>query len=300
MLPLTREYVNAERSKKPKKEEKLLRRWIGYFKKLTRECGHGYWRWYNYGSLVAEGENIVAAMEWAYKSNKPQVALDLMPSIYWYLDTVGRWNEMLKYGKQALDLANLVGDRLSTVGLLSLLGWTLGQMGEYEEAKKFLKRGLSTCREINGHERYEAETILLIDLAQIARKRGDYAKARGLYERSRQIIKSHSLSDQHQANLDYELGKLARDQGKWHLAQNHYLKVENWASRKKEKKEPFDLALARGAQGNRALALYHLGKYEEARRLVIDSIEFFKHHGGKGYLALLKYRYALIEEALEL
>ena len=298
MLPLTKEYATSERSKKPDREEAFVERWIEFFRKLTEDCGNSYWRWYNYEPLVVEGENIIAAVEWAYRSNKPQVVLDLMPSVYWYLDIAGHWNDVLKYGERALELANLVGDRLSVVGLMCLFGWTLGQMGKYSEGEQFLGQGLSTCKLIRGSGRYEAESAVLVHLGQIARKSGEYAKARSFYEKSSEVIESHDLSDQHQTNLDYEWGKLARDRGDWKLAKEYFAKVDDWAGRKEEKEQPFDVALARGAQGNYALALYHIGEYEKAKRLCIDSLKFFEQQGGKGYLAALKYRYALIEEAL--
>lgn len=298
MLPLTTEYARAERFGEPDKGGSLETRWINYFRQFTKEFGNGYWRWYNYELLVSEGKNILAALDWAYSSGEAQIALDLMPAVYWYLDVVGRWNDMLKYGQRALDLVNSVGDRASAVGLMSMFGWTLGQMGEFSEAKEFLQRGLSACESIGGNERHVAKCNMLAHLGQVARKARDFAKARTLYGEASKIVKTHNLTDEHQANIDYELGKLARDQGDWELAREFFFKVYDWAKEKQEDHQILDTALAMGAQGNLALALYHQSAYGEARDLCIDSIRFFEKQGGKGYLAVLKHRYALIEEAL--
>jgi tetratricopeptide (TPR) repeat protein len=43
---------------------------------------------------------------------------------------------------------------------------------------------------------------------------------------------------------------------------------------------------------------YRQGQAREAKDYCLKSLEFFEEHGTKGYLATLKYRLALAEEAL--
>ncbi|MGB0384112.1 MAG: hypothetical protein ACPGWR_04730 [Ardenticatenaceae bacterium] len=56
--------------------------------------------------------------------------------------------------------------------------------------------------------------------------------------------------------------------------------------------------MARGTWGHLAIVAYHLGHRQEAKELCWKSLEFFKTHGTKGFLATLKYRLSLAEAAL--
>lgn len=56
--------------------------------------------------------------------------------------------------------------------------------------------------------------------------------------------------------------------------------------------------MAIGTWGHLAIIAYHLGRPQEAKDLCLRSLEFYSQSGTKGYLATLKYRLALAEEAL--
>jgi tetratricopeptide (TPR) repeat protein len=295
ILPLTAQYAKSERFNESDGGGLLEERWINYFKDLTREHGNSYWRWYNYEILVEEGENVLAAMDWAYSLGKAPVVLGLMPIVYWYLDTAGRWAEVLRYCMRALELATLAENRMAAAGMMNQLGWTYGQMGECSKAREFLQRGLAICDEIVDDE---VRFVLLAHLGQIARKEGKLAEAQSYYSRAAAIVGSCDLPDEHRAYLDFELGKLARDQENWKTAQEYFTKVSDWARSKGERNQSFDIALAMGAQGNLALVLYYLCEYEKAEQLCVESMRFFDKYGGKGHSVVLKYRYALIQEAL--
>ena len=99
------------------------------------------------------------------------------------------------------------------------------------------------------------------------------------------------------ALINTAYGKLARDRGDWKSAWVCFAEVRDWFERRAEK-TPRDEPLARSTWGHLAIVALRLGRPQEAKELCLRSLEFFEEHGTKGYLATLKYRLALTEEAL--
>jgi len=97
--------------------------------------------------------------------------------------------------------------------------------------------------------------------------------------------------------MNNNYGKLARDRGDWQNAWVHFAAVRDWFERRVEQ-TPRDEPLARSVWGHLAIVALRLGRPQEAKDLCLRSLEFFEEHGAKGYLATLKLRLALAEEAL--
>jgi tetratricopeptide (TPR) repeat protein len=94
-----------------------------------------------------------------------------------------------------------------------------------------------------------------------------------------------------------EYGKLARDQRDWQTAWDYFASVRDWFEQRVEQAAR-DEPLALSTWGHLAIVAYHLGRPQEAKELCLKGLEFFEQYGIKGYMATLKYRLALAEEAL--
>ena len=98
-----------------------------------------------------------------------------------------------------------------------------------------------------------------------------------------------------EADINIELGKIARDQRDWPTAQAHFqaaravfrLDIEN---------PVFNIERAWGAIGQFAYVAHQLGDLENAATMYQESIEFLRETGSRGFLTTLLLRFATLEE----
>lgn len=292
-LPLTRTFAFAELTNDPAIESQLRQRWIDYLKEITRGAdSEYYWRYRSY-AFYTEGENIVDAIEWCFAQGTAEDVFALAEGAYDYLEVVGRWNEIIEMCDRALSLAVSVEDKIAIARLSNTMGFIQSQQGEYDEAEKLHWEALSRYQSIHN---LEGESVTLQHLSTIYRKRGDYAAAKEYNDRAWRMAEELSVGDL-KALINTSYGKLARDRGDWIAAWDYFSAVQDWFEQRVEQ-APRDEPLARSTWGHLAIVAYHLGRPQEAKDLCLKSLEFFEQYGTKGYMATLKYRLALAEEAL--
>lgn len=298
MLPLTQQYVRAENAWDSDLGELLEANWLKYLTGITMQSGHSHWRWLNFDVLVTEGENILAAIDWALQKDYYHVALDLAPAIYWYLDTVGRWSDAIRYSSEMIDVAQGVSDHYSLTGLFRQLAWIYGQMGDFAEAAAYLRQGSRACDSLQGRHASQAQVPILLTWGQVLRKAGKLDEATEKYEIARVLIEEQQLEGERPETLEFELGKLARDKGDWESARQSFSKIVDWSKNREENNLAFSPDLVMGARGSLAFVLSQLGEYEEAEAECLASMTFGEKRGGRGYYAMLQYRLSLIKEAV--
>jgi tetratricopeptide (TPR) repeat protein len=292
-LPLTRTFAFSELTRDHAIESQLRRRWIDYLKDITRGADSEYYWRYRSDAYYDEGENILDAVEWCFAHGSAEDVFALTAAAHDYLEVVGRWNEMLDLCRRSLGLAVSVQNPIAGAWLANIIGWVLSQMGEYAEAEKMCQDALTWYQSVSNRE---GESVVLQHLSIIHRKRGDFDTARQLNDRAWRIADERAIGDL-KVWILVEYGKLARDQHEWEAAWTYFSIVKDWFEKRVEQ-TPRDEPLARGVWGQLALVAYHLGRPQEAKDLCLKSLEFYERYGTKGYMATLKYRLALAEEAL--
>jgi tetratricopeptide (TPR) repeat protein len=298
LLPLTRDYATAERLKHPDEDRELVENWLAFHIDLVQKDGSNHARWYNFDVLTEEGQNILAAVDWAFSAARIHEALILMTAVFWYLDIMGRWTDSLKYGDKAIELAARENENLALAGICRQAGWIKAQLGQFEAADAYFQQGLAAAAKVPDKDGLIVRTDLLITLGQATRKAGDFQKSREIFERCQQLIDTHQLSHEVQADLDFEWGKWARDQQDWDTAQHYFQRVLDWADQMQQQQRGYQYDMALGTQGNMAFVRFQQGHYAEARAMCQRAMQFYETQGGKPYFAILNYRFALIEEAL--
>ena len=293
LLPLTKTYVLGELAKNPVLEHQLGRQWIDYYKSLFANPEDAYyWRWFSY-EFVEEGLNIIAAIDWAYANGEAEDILTLTYEAVWYLKVAGLWTELYALMQRSLQLARSINNRKAVARFLGEMGWIDEQRGDYADAEEKFTEAYRKYVELENHE---GEAIALQWLSIVNRKRKNFLESKRLCEEALQIALKLRSGDL-EALINTERGKLYRDMSEWEESWKIFSKVKDWfESRVAE--TPRDETLAVGTWGQLALVVYHLGRYEETRQLCLRSLEFFGKKGSKGYMATLKYRLALAEEAL--
>jgi tetratricopeptide (TPR) repeat protein len=170
------------------------------------------------------------------------------------------------------------------------------QRGEYEEATILYSEAFGKYNEYSEADAQEGTSITLQHLGGVYRKRKMFSEAKNLCDEAWEIAENLGLGDL-KALINTEYGKLARDMGDWQLAWKYFADVRDWFENRVEQ-TPRDESLARGTWGHLAIVAYHLNQPQRAKDLCLKSLEFFEVRGTRGYLATLKYRLALAEEAL--
>ena len=291
LLPLTRTFVSHGLSLVEKAEE--MRKWVNYLKELCKGADtEYYWRYKSY-AFYDEGENILDAIEWCFDRGTADDIFVLVSAAYDYLEVTGRWAEILVVCRRALDLAQSVQNPIAIARLANIVGWVLLQRGDYSEAEALFWEALAQYRLAASRE---GESITLQHLSSVYRKQKDFDRAKRFNDQAWNIAEELGDGDL-EALVNISYGKLERDLENWDEAWDYFTQVKDWCESRAEQ-TPRDEPLARSTWGHLAIVAYHLGRPQEAKELCLKSLEFFEELGTKGYMATLKYRLALAEEAL--
>jgi tetratricopeptide (TPR) repeat protein len=293
LLPLTKTYVLSELKKHPDISEDLYRRWIDYLKSLcTGVDSEYYWRYRSY-AFYQEGETILDAIQWCREHGPAEDAIFLMFASYDYLEVVGRWNEIVILVDDIMGLAESIQDDNAIARLSSIKGWIYMQQGELDKAEQSFKISLEKYRSMNSKV---GETIVLQHFSAVYRKRKEFDIARNYTKQAREIANQLEMGDL-LALVNTEAGKLARDTEDWVNAKRIFSQIADYFEQRVEQ-TPRDEPLARSTWGHLAVIAQAQGDYQEAKELCLKSLEFFEARGTKGYMATLKLRLAIAEEAL--
>jgi tetratricopeptide (TPR) repeat protein len=292
-LPLTKSFALAELAKFPNFKKKFARRWVDYLKELCEVTDSEYfWRYRSY-LFHKEGPNIIEAIHWAYEHGTADDVFLLTLAANDYLEATGDWNRDVELCRRALRLARSVQNPIAIARFAIIESWILTQWGEYQEAKSRLLEALRQYQQVGNRE---GECIALQNLGRINRKVGALDKTKESCDQAWKIAEDLGKGDL-KALINVEYGRLARDMKDWELAWQYFVAVRDWFEERVEQ-APRDEILARSTWGHLAIVAYHLGQPQEAKELCLRSLEFFEAHGSKAYIATLKHRLALAEEAL--
>jgi len=205
-----------------------------------------------------------------------------------FLDSSGRWELAYKFLLRGIELARRVVARFS-----HSLGWLHEQIGDFEKADQYYAESLSNYQAV---EDRESEAVVLQRYSGVYRKQKNFEKSQQLIDQARLIAEELNLGDL-EALVNTAEGKHHRDLQDWDRSWHYFSLVRDYFEQRTEA-TPRDDELAMGTWGHLAIVAYHQGRFEQAKDLCLRSIQFFDDSGTKGYLATLKYRLALAEEAL--
>lgn len=292
-LPLTKTYVLAELKRNVEVGSVLNRRWIDYLKSLCAGVdSEYYWRYRSY-LFYKDGDTILDALQWTREHGPVEDAIFLAFACYDYLEVVGRWNEIIIMVDDVLGLAESVQDNISIARLNAIKGWVWMQQGKLDDAEAKFEISLEKYR---AQKSREGETIVLQHLSAVYRKRRQFDTAAEYSEQALEIASQLNTEDL-VALVNTERGKLARDKQDWFTAKKLFTEITEYFEKRVEQ-APRDEPLARSTWGHLAVVAYAQGNYQQSKELCLKSLEFFEVSGTKGYMATLKLRLALAEEAL--
>jgi predicted ATPase/class 3 adenylate cyclase len=191
------------------------------------------------------------------------------------LELVGEWDEAGALYRQALELAEQLGDRQAQARCQTAQGELFRKQSQYTEAAVWLERGRAVFEELGD----EAGVGQVLHLAgTLAAQQGDYQTARALYEQS--LVIRRKLADRPRiAGLLSNLGIVARFQADYDLARA--LNEEALAIRR-ELGDRWAIANSLNNQGTVAL---DQGDYAEARARLEEAVVILREIGDRWYYA---------------
>ncbi len=295
LLPLTQSYALEELARRPELEQELRARWIACLTEMAQPYVELPWRQPDRPRLNKDGRHIVTLVGWAQQQARPDVLLPVLPALIYYYDLAGRWTDILSVGRLGLEYASLLGDRQSAVHLeMFALSWVHSEQGRHDEALRSVANALDIAREL-GDIAWECE--VLVRKSQVLRRNNAIDQALASCQQALQLAEQLTGMQQIyvRADIEYELGKIARDEQRWADAGQHFLAARDVFCQDQEN-PVFVLERASSVLGNLGVVAHQLGNLDEAARLYQQALDYFRGEGGRGYLVTLLVRLAALEE----
>jgi LuxR family glucitol operon transcriptional activator len=297
LLPLTRTFALNILSKRMDLERVLRQRWINLLIEISIPYSQPHWKGRNRELMRQEGQHFVAMAHWCQENSRIDILLKILPALAFYYDMIGNWNERIRIGKFSLEYANLSGDLKSAIYIqIHVLGWVLCQQNLYEEAKYYIEDAIKISSQL-GDVAWQCEALLMY--AQALRGQKEFNLAREYCVRAAEFV---AILDEEQklhmqADIEIELGKIARDSSNWQEALKHFMSARNVFTPDNEDSQPvFNLERAWGININLGLTYYELGDLNAAADLYTESLKFAREIGSKGTMTGLLVRLATLEE----
>jgi tetratricopeptide (TPR) repeat protein len=179
-------------------------------------------------------------------------------------------------------------------GSLNMTAWIVSQQGRHGEAERANQEALDIALRMDD---VGWQCDILVNASQILRRQERFAEAMARCQAALELLPMLSDAQQQyvEADINVELGKIARDQRDWQTAQTHFqaaravfrLDIEN---------PVFNIERAWAAIGQFAFVSHQLGDLESAANMYQESIDFLRETGSRGFLTTLQVRFALLEE----
>jgi len=294
LLPLTQSYLLDELAARPELERELRGRWIDTLTALAKLYASPQWQHPNRVLLKREGVHLLTLANWAQQVTRPDVLLPVLSALFDYYDLTGQWDDMLNLAQTGLEYARLTDHLEGMRGSLNMIAWIVSQQGRHDEAERANQEALEIALRIDD---VAWQCDILVNASRILRRqeRFDEAMARCLAALQLLPLLSDAQRQYVEADINLEMGKIARDQRDWQTAQTHFeaaravfrLDIEN---------PVFNIERAWGAIGQFAFVSHQLGDLENAANMYQESLDFLRETGSRGFLTTLQVRFATLEE----
>ncbi len=294
LLPLTRTFALQELNSQPDLEAILRENWFKVLHELARHYTGPDWRWHNLTQVQQEGRHLVTLANWAEQMERPEIGRQIFSALAVYYDISGQWAELLNTGQRNLEYSRLTGNLESIARITQFLGWVYSQQGRHAEAENAILEMLEAASQLEDLT-WQWATWLLY--SQVQRRRGAFEEAFKCCQQALEFT-SRLKSEQQiyaKADVDYELGKLARDQEDWQAARAYFSSARD-VFRHDETDPVFNLERAWGLVSNLGLVAHKLGELDKAAELYRQALGFFKETGGRGFMTTVLVRLAALEE----
>ncbi|MCJ7666989.1 MAG: tetratricopeptide repeat protein, partial [Anaerolineae bacterium] len=274
IVALTRRLTDAQ-LKRDERTEGLKERFVAHF--LAYAEDHPEVTKEDLDALDEERENLLAALDYAYAAEDWESVIAITDTIAFpgLLDIRGYWDEAIKWGERAAEVASQANLPAVAAGFSGDVGTIRYQRGDYAAARKAHQKALTSFEQAGDAARV---AVALHQLGIVAQLQGDYQEARDLYIQCLEI--SRKLEDQRAiASSLHQLGIIAYLQGDYQQARrlnNQCLEI------KRDLGDQAGIAMSLHQLG---MLAQHQGDYQQAKELCNQSLEIKRDLGDQAGIA---------------
>jgi LuxR family glucitol operon transcriptional activator len=295
LLPLTQSYALEELAGRPELEKELREGWVARLTEMARPYAGIHWRTRDRRLLLQEGPHFATLATWSQQEMRPDILLQILPVLSLYYDTVGQWVDMISIGQIGLEYARLIGDQQSILFVeMNIFYWIAIHQDHYNEAERVIIDAIDISKQL-GDVAWQCKALLRY--SQILSRRNAFDRANECCQQALQL--SDLLFEPQQtdvrANIEYELGRIARDRGDWRAAQTHFLTARDVFGYD-DKDTTFNVERAWDIHVELGFVMHQLGDLTAAAQIYRQSLDFCREVGGKGSMTILLVRLATLEE----
>ena len=264
---------------------------------LAQPYSDFHWRWRDRRWINQEGKHFEGLARWAEQANRPDVLIAVVPAVLYYYDFTGQWPDALIMGNNTVEYARLIGASKSIVFIEHFMSWLFSHQSRAEEAEQVSADALAIaatmadplwhCSALQNH-------------AQILRRNGNCDQA--LVYCTQELELLAGLSDANEiyarADVEYELGKIARDRGQWSAAMAHF-NIARKVFKTDDENPVFNMEFAWGLLSNIGYIEHQTGDLTAAYQTYRRCLDSYRNRVGKGDMTTLLNRLAAVEEQLD-
>lgn len=238
----------------------------------------------DYEKLDRDREQILHSADWAYRSQRWGMLLAFTEKLYSYLEQCGEWERLAKYLET---LSTFYASRW--LALETELASLYSGRGELDRAEELYRRLIRNARELH------MKSQLLAALFALAR---DHVDCGRMKKAKRYLDECLSLCDEvseeeMRARVYSQLGNIALSEGDWKYADSMYKKaLEVWRELGESEGHAHETLYSMGR-----LRLLE-GRYEEAQKLLIRSLEIKERINDRHGIAQVYHQLSSVNVAL--
>lgn len=294
LLPLTHAFAREELRAHPHLEQELREGWVAYLSQLASAYGGNRWRGIDRAQLLDDGPHFLTLAEWCRRTDNYQILQGITFGLVRYFDLLGQWDEALYTAQAALEQARLANDSAMIVDLIVFpIVWVLRGQQRFEEAERIITEAITLASHIGDHGR---QSDALIAYSNVVRNQGQFTQARALCNQAAELLPGVDPTYRIyiQANIEYELGHVARARGDWAGAEHHLLAVRDLFNQP-ENDPIFTTEFGWGLYRQLGVVAEHRGDLERAIQLYEQSLGLGRTTGMGAHEANVLVRVARLE-----
>lgn len=306
---LVKQYCRQELKKLQEQEKNFKRAYIDYYSNFLIE--NRQLKYDSLNTVAPEIDNILNIIDWCNEDNLLDTSIKMTLQVEFYIWSIGRWEEWMKYIELAKEASIIIGDELSEAELLVLLASMKDFLDDIDEGIIYVNRAIRIYREHNNQkglalslwrlgslkihqEDYESameslnEGLVIAErvgdkrnfiriqrrIAVLEMKSGNLESARNLLEKAKQLREEDGELS---SGLGYNyrlLGQVAFLEGRYETALDYY-------QQSLEMGEKTNLSGVADAKYCLAELHYKLGNNALAHTLGDEAVTFYKRMGMK-------------------
>jgi tetratricopeptide (TPR) repeat protein len=207
---------------------------------------------------------------------------------------IGQWGEMFHHAQTGLECARFMDDLKCIVFIeTEFLAWSLNHQGRCQEAETYIIEALRITRQMNDIA-WQCEVLSVY--SQILHNQNKSEQAIEYCQQALELVKFLPGTERiyQQADIEYEIGRIACEHRDWQLARQYFLSVQN-VFRPDHDNPIFNIEFAWIVTASLGFVEYHLGNIEAATQMYQQALAPLRELS-KSHMTTLLVRFALLEE----